>query len=58
MTDNSIFTGGSEDSIYQEIARGHLVRCAKLLEECDMILDSLEGILDSSNKPSEHLGWR
>ncbi|MDD4860089.1 MAG: hypothetical protein PHR56_07825 [Dehalococcoidales bacterium] len=42
---------------YLKKARQHLADCADNLTDCGMILDSLEGILENSPKPSELLGY-
>lgn len=45
------------DGECRQEAREHLKRCGELLDECSMILDTLEGILETTAKPSERLGW-
>lgn len=37
-------------------AEKHLQACDRKLEDCAMILDSLEGLLETTPKPSELLG--
>jgi len=40
---------------YHELAIGYLKQCDEALETCKMILDTLEGIFETSPKPSEYL---
>jgi hypothetical protein len=42
---------------YHRLAEMYLQRCDELLEECAIILDSVECILETTPKPSELLGW-
>ncbi|HJX12686.1 MAG TPA: hypothetical protein VJ377_04070 [Dehalococcoidales bacterium] len=49
----------AEDHInkYHRIAIEQLKRCDELLEECALILDSLELYFETTPKPSVLLGW-
>ncbi len=44
-------------SDHHRIALEQLMRCDELLEECTIILYSVECILETTPKPSELLGW-
>lgn len=40
---------------YNKTARDYLKQCEKALNECHLILDSVEGRLETTPKPSEYL---
>ncbi|HUT68839.1 MAG TPA: hypothetical protein VMW86_09885 [Dehalococcoidales bacterium] len=42
---------------HHKIAEEYLERCDELLDDCQLILDSLEGIFETTPMPSELLGW-
>jgi hypothetical protein len=46
-----------ESAHYHQLAREYLERCDEMLDECHLILDSVEGFLETTPKPSERLGW-